>query len=56
MLGSESTIEGAEAEARGGRIALVEREGSKRAAILYVVGREMMEKLRSPGATVCRVE
>ena len=29
MLGSESAIEGASAEERGGRIALVERDGSK---------------------------
>ena len=34
MLGRESAIEGAVAEVRGGRRALVEREGSKRVAIV----------------------
>jgi hypothetical protein len=34
MLGSESAIEGALAEWRGGRIVLVEREGSNKVAIV----------------------
>lgn len=34
MFGSESAIEGASADERGGRIALVEREGSKMVAIV----------------------
>lgn len=34
MLGRESAIEGAVAEEKGGGRVLVEREGSKRAAIL----------------------
>lgn len=34
MLGSESAIEGASAEARGGRMPLVESEGSNEEAIL----------------------
>jgi hypothetical protein len=35
MLGSESAIEGASAEARGGRMPLVERDGSKVEAIVW---------------------
>ena len=34
MFGSESAIEGASADERGARIALVEREGSKTVAIV----------------------
>jgi len=34
MLGSESAIEGALTEWRGGRIVLVEREGSNKVAIV----------------------
>lgn len=47
MLGRESAIEGASAERRGGRIVLVDREGSNKVAIVESKISIAFEKLYS---------
>ena len=41
MLGSESAIEGAAAEERGGRMALVDSEGSNKVPMLSVIDKQL---------------
>lgn len=55
MLGSESAMEGAFAEARGGRMPLVESEGSNEAAMTKYHRRYSIKVLRSPICKVCDV-